>query len=184
MSADDLTEPGVEVGNRGETQCCLRPSPIGEGTHPTPDRTAVRNNGAMDEPLVDQRPAGLRGARLHPRLTVAVAAAVFALIAAPIPSLTWPATAVTLGVGTVVLFLVASGRPARTQPRDVRGRRLLPWLVISAVFTLVELAALATGSGPDFPTVSALLGPVFTDTGPRVVGYFVWLCSGYWLLKR
>lgn len=139
----------------------------------------------MEEPLADQRPAGLRElARARPRLAVAVAAAAFALIAAPIPSLTWPATAVTLGVGTVVLFLVASGRPVRTVPGDVTGRRFLPWLVIAAAFALLELAALFTGSGPDFPTVSALLGPVFTDTGPRVVGYFCWLCTGYWLLKR
>jgi len=139
----------------------------------------------MDHPVADQRSAGPRGlARAHPRRTIALAAAAFALVAAPIPSLTWPATAVTLGVGTAVLFLVASGRPARTPPRGVAGRRILPWLVISAVFVLVELAALFTGSGPDLPTVSALLGPVFTDTGPRVIGYFAWLCAGYWLLKR
>lgn len=139
----------------------------------------------MDKPLADRRPAGLRGlVTAHPRLTVAATAAAFALVAAPIPSLTWPATAVTLGVGTVVLYLVASGRPARTPPQGVAGRRIVPWLVISAFFALMELAALFTGSGPDFPTVSALLGPVFTDTGPRLIGYFVWLCSGYWLLKR
>ena len=119
------------------------------------------------------------------RLVVTAAAALIAPLAAQIPSLTWPATAATLVVGTGVVFVVARGWPARTTPsRPLTHRRAVPWFVLAALFTALELATLLAGSQPGFPTVSALMGPLFVDTGPRVIGWFAWLTTGYWLLQR
>lgn len=116
---------------------------------------------------------------------VAAAAALIAPLAAQIPSLTWPATAATLVVGTGVVFVVARGWPARTTPsRSLTLRRAAPWFVLAAVFTALELVTLLAGSHPGFPTISALMGPLFVETGPRMIGWFAWLTTGYWLLQR
>ncbi|MPZ65732.1 MAG: hypothetical protein GEU83_09540 [Pseudonocardiaceae bacterium] len=143
------------------------------------DRAAARPPGrapALRQPVP-------RTART--RWTVVAVAALIAPLAAQIPSLTWPATATTLAVGTGVVFVIARGWPARTAPsRPVTLRRAAPWFVLAAVFTALELATLIAGSQPTFPTVSSLLGPLFVDTGPRVIGWFVWLTTGYWLLQR
>ncbi|MGH4018164.1 MAG: hypothetical protein ACRDT0_02750 [Pseudonocardiaceae bacterium] len=123
--------------------------------------------------------------RARTRWTVVAAAALIAPLAAQIPSLTWPATAATLVVGTGVVFAVARSWPARTTPsRPLTLRRAAPWFALAAVFTALELATLLTGSHPGFPTVSALMGPLFVDTGPRMIGWFAWLTTGYWLLQR
>ncbi len=119
------------------------------------------------------------------RWIVVAVAAVIAPLAAQIPSLTWPATVATLVVGTAVVFLIARGWPARIPPsRPLTRRSAAPWFVLAAVFVALELATLLAGSRPDFPTVSGLMGPLFVDTEPRIIGWFVWLTSGYWLLQR
>ncbi len=131
---------------------------------------------------VPRRPAP---GRARTRWAVVAAAALIAPLAAQIPSLTWSATAATLVVGTGVVFVVARGWPARTTPsRSLTLRRAVPWFVLAAVITALELATLLNGSHPAFPTVSSLLGPLFVETGPRVVGWFAWLTTGYWLLQR
>jgi len=147
---------------------------------------------AVEERAVDAQTPGahpptvLRRPRSPRRRLVAVgAAAVFALIVAPIPTLTWQASAVAVAVGVCVVFLVATGRPVRierAEPVDSRGA--IPWIVLIVVFTVVELSALLAGSRPGFPPLSGLMGPMFLDTTTRLVGYLVWLGTGYWLLRR
>ncbi|MGH3814797.1 MAG: hypothetical protein ACRDUV_20520 [Pseudonocardiaceae bacterium] len=131
-------------------------------------------------------PAVPRGlARARTPLGVFVAALVVAVVAAPIPTLTWQATVVTGVIGVVAVVLVASGRLARTgAARPVTVRAAAAWLVLAVVFTVLELVALFTGSRPEFPTISHLLGPEFVDSTVRLVGYIAWLCAGYWLVRR
>lgn len=149
------------------------------------DTTGPACEAATSSPKAATSPRRRLGGRTRTRWTVVVATAVIASLAAQIPSLTWPATAATLVVGTGVVFVVARGWPARTAPsRPVSLRRAAPWFVLAAVFTALELATLIAGSQPTFPTVSSLLGPLFVDTGPRVIGWFAWLTTGYWLLQR
>lgn len=146
---------------------------------PAPARPAVASGSTVAVP------PEVAARRARTRWAVVAVAAVVAPFAAQIPSLTWPATAATLAVGTVVLLLLARGWPARTVPaRPVTARRAAPWFALAAGFTALELTTFLTGSHPGFPTVSALLGPVFVDPGPRVVGWFCWLTTGYWLLQR
>jgi len=150
------------------------------------------HTGAVEERAVDTQAAGahpstvLRRSRSARRRLVAIgAAAVFALIVAPIPTLTWQASLVAIAVGVCVVFLVVTGRPVRADPaKPVGGRGAIPWIVLIVVFTVLELSALLTGSRPGFPTLSGLIGPMFLDTTTRLVGYVAWLGTGYWLLRR
>lgn len=131
-------------------------------------------------------PTVLRRSRSAGRRLVAIgAAAVFALIAAPIPTLTWQASLVAIAVGGCVVFLVATGRPVRVDRVErINGGAAGPWIVLIVAFTVLELSALLAGSRSGFPTLSGLIGPMFLDTTTRLVGYVAWLGSGYWLLRR
>ena len=123
--------------------------------------------------------------RARTRWAVLAVAALVAPVAARIPSLTWPATAATVAVGVLLVLVLARGWPPRVVPvRPLPLRRAAPWFVLATVFTVLELATFLTGSHPGFPTVSALLGPQFVDAGPRVLGWFAWLTTGYWLVQR
>lgn len=149
------------------------------------DTTGPAYEAATSSPERATAPRRRLSDRTRTRWTVVAAAALIAPLAAQIPSLTWPATAATLVVGTGVVFVVARGWPTRTAPsRPLTLRRAAPWFVLAAVFTALEIATLVHGSQPEFPTVSSLLGPLFVDTGPRVIGWFAWLTTGYWLLQR
>ena len=118
------------------------------------------------------------------RLGVLAAAVVVGLLAAPIATHTWQATAVTGAIGLVAAAAMITGRPRRIG-RPVRlARSAAPWFVVFAAITVLELGALAYGDRPSFPTLSWLLGPYFVEPVVRFAGYVVWICSGWWLVRR
>lgn len=119
------------------------------------------------------------------RLGVLAVAVVVGLLAAPIATHTWQSTAVTAAIGLVAVAVVVTGRPRRSG-RTVRvgARAVVPWLVVFAAVTALELGALAWGDRPSFPTVSWLLGPYFVEPAVRFAGYVVWICAGWWLVRR
>lgn len=118
------------------------------------------------------------------RLGVLAAAVVVGLLAAPIATHTWQSSAVTGAVGLVAVAAVVTGRP-RQIGRPVRlARSAAPWFVLFAVVTVLELGALAWGDRPAFPTLSWLLGPYFVEPVVRFAGYIVWICAGWWLVRR
>jgi hypothetical protein len=118
------------------------------------------------------------------RLGVLAAAVVVGLLAAPIATHTWPSTAVTGAIGLVAVAATVTGHPRRIG-RPVRlARSAAPWFLLFAVVTVLELGALAWGDRPAFPTLSWLLGPYFVEPVVRFAGYVVWLCAGWWLVRR
>ncbi|WP_130290137.1 hypothetical protein [Pseudonocardia sediminis] len=118
------------------------------------------------------------------RLGVGAVAVVVALLAAPIATHTWQSTAVTGAIGVVALAATIAGRPARTGVPRRLGRTAVPWFVVFALVTVVELGALAWGDRASFPTVSWLLGPYFIEPAVRFAGYVAWICAGFWLVRR
>jgi hypothetical protein len=129
-------------------------------------------------------PSASAGASPGTRLAVLAAAVGVGLFAAPIATHTWQATAVTVAIGLVAVAAMITGRPRRIG-RPVRlARSAAPWFVLFAVVTAVELGALAWGDRPAFPTLSWLLGPYFVEPAVRFGGYVVWICSGWWLVRR
>lgn len=119
------------------------------------------------------------------RVGLFVGALAVALLAAPIPTLTWQASAVTTAFGLLVVGLVVIGYPEREGgAKPVTVRAAAPWIVFVPALVVLEFAALAAGSRPEVPTISSFLGPLFVDPTVRVVGYMAWLCTGYWLVLR
>lgn len=119
------------------------------------------------------------------RLGVLAVAVVVGLLASPIATHTWQSTAVTGAIGLVAVAAVIIGRPRRSG-RTVRvsARTVVPWLVVFAAVTALELGALGWGDRPSYPTVSWLLGPYFVEPAVRFAGYVVWICAGWWLVRR
>lgn len=129
-------------------------------------------------------PSAPAGSSRKTRLGVLAAAVVIGLLAAPIATHTWQSTAVTGGIGLVAVAAAITGRPSRTgDPQRLRWTAA-PWFVLFAVVTVLELGALAWGDRPAFPTLSWLLGPYFVEPVVRFGGYVVWICAGWWLVRR
>lgn len=116
-------------------------------------------------------------------LAVLGTAVVVAAVVAPIRTHTWAATAVTVAIGLVAVALAVPGRPGRAPARP-GARSAAPWFVLAGVVLVLELGALAYGDRPAFPTISYLVGPEFVDPAVRFAGYVVWICGGYWLVRR
>jgi hypothetical protein len=106
------------------------------------------------------------------------------LLAAPISTHTWQATAVTGAIGLTAVVAALSGRPSRIGSPGRLRWTAAPWFVVFAAVTVLELGALAYGDRPSFPTLSWLLGPSFVEPVVRFGGYVVWICAGWWLVRR
>ena len=135
-----------------------------------------------------ERPAGPSapaGTSAGTRLAVLLVAVVVGVLAAPIATHTWQATAVTGAIGLVAAVAMIIGRPRRTgRPMRRLGPAAVPWFVVFAAITVLELGALAYGDRPSYPTMSWLLGPYFVEPAVRFAGYVVWICAGWWLVRR
>ncbi|MDQ4119079.1 MAG: hypothetical protein M3235_19275 [Actinomycetota bacterium] len=129
-------------------------------------------------------PSAPAGTTIGTRLAVLAVAVVVGLLAAPVATHTWQATAVTGAIGLVAAASVVAGRPRRVGGAVRLPRSAAAWFVLFGVITVLELGALAWGDRPSFPTVSWLLGPYFVEPAVRFAGYVVWICAGWWLVRR
>jgi len=118
------------------------------------------------------------------RLGVPAVAVVVGLLAAPIATHTWQSTVVTAAIGLVGVAAAFTGCPRRVGRPGRLTRAAAPWFVGFAVVAVLELGALAYGDRPAFPTLSWLLGPYFVEPAVRFAGYVVWICVGWWLVRR
>lgn len=129
-------------------------------------------------------PPAPAGSSAGTRLGVLAVAVVVGVLAAPLATHTWPSTAVTGLVGLAAAVAMLSGRPSRVGTPRRLGWTAVPWVAGFAVVTVLELGALAYGDRPSFPTLSWLLGPYFLEPAVRSGGYVVWICAGWWLVRR
>ena len=106
-----------------------------------------------------------------------------AVLVAPISTHTWASTAVTVAIGLVAVGFALRGRRVGVRT-PVTARAAAPWAVALGGIAALELGALAYDDRLAFPTISWLVGPEFVDPAVRLVGYVVWICAGYWLVRR
>jgi hypothetical protein len=112
-------------------------------------------------------------------------AALYAWVAAGIPSFSWEATAAVLLAGAAVSWLgalvPASRRPA---PPPLTRRAIVLWSVPVFAFGVLEITDDVLGSTPAHPTLSILLDPVLAERPVRAVAFLAWLAAGWWLARR
>jgi len=147
---------------------------------------------ALPRPLVGSRP-WIAGAVVIGSLLVGAALA------------TLPRTSAQLSLALAVPGIVAAvlalrrprgvevGRPAPPSPDadDVsdRGRGWLLWVGVALTLALIELTMFLGQPDPktgneERPTLSVIVEPWFDSALARAVGIAVWLCCGWWLVRR
>lgn len=106
----------------------------------------------------------------------------YALLAAFARPLTLPARAAILLPGTALLLWGV--RRAPIQPVRVTQATVVTWFGLGVLFCAWELVAYYSGNDPGHPTFSILTDPIFATYPGRVVGYLLWLTTGFWLASR
>lgn len=105
------------------------------------------------------------------------------LMAGTLPSFSFSANFLVLGVGGLMLWLGASGSVPRREPVLRMSAGALLWIVPVGLLVLVEAVTFLLGSSDDYPTLSRLADPVLDRYLPRSALFFAWV-SGFWGLIR
>ena len=151
-------------------------------------RRALRHPGPDGAPArTGQLPARRRRFVV---ITLGAAAVVYAGVVGSFSRYSWPATAIIIGLSTVVV-LIGWHRPAQDRPD---GRRLpvagtLAWLVVLVAGCLWELSSLLqqpslTTDSYAHPTISTLTDPLLASSPGRSVVLLAWVAFGWYLVER
>ncbi|MEV0587797.1 hypothetical protein [Nonomuraea sp. NPDC050310] len=120
---------------------------------------------------------------VHRFVPVVLPLGVLAVAGGGLPSFEPRTYLAVAAAGTVVAVLALRPRPAAPPAPATPPSRWWPWAGPAAVFGVLEFWALLFPA-PDRPTFSDLLDPLLADPVGRAVGWFAWLLTGWWLVRR
>ncbi|HEY9392227.1 MAG TPA: hypothetical protein VIR27_20945 [Mycobacteriales bacterium] len=114
-----------------------------------------------------------------------VAVILYCWLAGGFGSFTWQSTVAVLVPGLTV-FALGVARPPDRRPRPVPvgATGAAAWSVPLLTFCVLEIVDDLLGSTYAHPTLSVLMDPVLDGHVWRSMAYFVWIVTGWALVKR
>jgi hypothetical protein len=107
-----------------------------------------------------------------------------ALVGGALPSFSFGANLLVLGVGGTLFWLGLSVRRPRRPALERLPRQTLWWLLPLGLLVGMEATNYLAGSTPSHPTLSRLADPVLEGYPARSALYFGWLTAFWGMVRR